>query len=189
MDDKELDLLIALEGADMHWLSQLVAFRKIRGLTQGDVARKMGLTQSRISQLENINSGKRRQHSDILTRYAEAIGAYTGHVVIDGEDESYKEFEELLERRLRELHRKVRDEEDSRNLSVDAATNTHKFVVRQTSTTDMSSWISTHWPLANEHSAASAETFERVHSEGRAVTSVNWSSTTETGHRHGTALR
>jgi len=107
MDDKDMDLLIALVGADNHWLSQLVAYRKLKGLTQAEVAGKMGIKQSNVSRLENLNSGKRRQHSDLLTRYAEAIGVYVGHIAVDS-DADYQALDRKIGRHLRDLHRAVR---------------------------------------------------------------------------------
>lgn len=106
MDDKKLELLIALEGADAHWLSQLVAYRKLKGFTQQDVAERMGIRQSNVSRLENLNTGKKRKHSDILTRYAEAVGVYVGHIVVDGESD-YEALDAEISHRLRDLHRAV----------------------------------------------------------------------------------
>jgi|GEM_PF-4512538 len=110
MDDKDMELLIALAGADSHWLSQLVAYRRLKGLTQAEVAKRMGIKQSNVSRLENLNSGKRRQHSDLLTRYAEAIGVYVGHIAVDS-DSDYQELDKKISRHLRDLHRAIRAQE------------------------------------------------------------------------------
>jgi len=49
-----------------------VALRKIQGLTQAQVAKRMGVPQSQISVLENEHHVLRL---DTLQRYARAIGA------------------------------------------------------------------------------------------------------------------
>lgn len=84
MDKKQsLRLAIDLNKAELVWISQLVALRKAKGLVQGDVAERMGVDQSTVSRLENLNSGNRSANIGLLSKYARAIGAYTGHIVVD----------------------------------------------------------------------------------------------------------
>lgn len=51
---------------------ELIAARTRAGLTQGEVARRMGTTQSVIARLE---SGRRAPSLRTVQRYAEAVGA------------------------------------------------------------------------------------------------------------------
>lgn len=108
-----MDLLIALEEADLDWVSQLIALRKIKGLSQAEVAARMGIAQSNISRLENLARGGRRKRDDTLVRYAEAIGAYTGHIVVDAADGTYTELQDSIQQHLRTLKR--RPPEDNRS--------------------------------------------------------------------------
>lgn len=86
MDRDQLRRYKDLGMADLLWVSQLVALRKRKGFTQQEVADHMGVEQSTVSKIENSNSGRRRISADQLHRYARAIGAYTGHVVVDADD-------------------------------------------------------------------------------------------------------
>lgn len=87
MDRHQLRRNKDLGMADLLWVSQLVALRKRKGFTQQEVAAHMGVEQSTVSKIENSNSGRRRISADQLHRYARAIGAYTGHVVLDADDD------------------------------------------------------------------------------------------------------
>ena len=51
---------------------ELIAARTLAGLTQSDVAQRMGTTQSVIARLE---SGKRAPSMRTVQRYAQAVGA------------------------------------------------------------------------------------------------------------------
>jgi transcriptional regulator with XRE-family HTH domain len=75
----ELDALASeLVSADLAWVTQLVARRKQLGLTQADVARAMGRSQSVVSDIETMSSDPRLS---TLRRYALAIGAAVKHRV------------------------------------------------------------------------------------------------------------
>lgn len=51
---------------------RLPQIRKGKGLTQATVAQRMGVSQKRVSELENGNIGSMRM--DTLARYAESLG-------------------------------------------------------------------------------------------------------------------
>lgn len=51
---------------------RLEALRKKQGLSQRDVAERMGLTQTRVSQIESSDIGTLK--TDTLRRYATALG-------------------------------------------------------------------------------------------------------------------
>lgn len=76
---------VDLAKSQLALIEQLIAIRKAKGLTQRDVARKMGLPDhTSVSKFENsLHSDK---HPNLLTvkRYAEAVGAYVAHFVTDG---------------------------------------------------------------------------------------------------------
>lgn len=52
-------------------VSDLRRIRKIKGLTQGEVAEKMGATPSQVSNIEKRGANIR---TDTLTKYLDAIG-------------------------------------------------------------------------------------------------------------------
>lgn len=103
MEDLDMELLISLEEADLDWVTQLVALRKIKGMSQTEVAERMGITQPNVSRLEKLASGATRKHTDLLTRYAEAVGAFTGHVVVDAADGRYDELQRVIQKHLKSL--------------------------------------------------------------------------------------
>lgn len=107
MEDLDMELLISLEEADLDWVTQLVALRKIKGMSQTEVAERMGITQPNVSRLEKLASGATRKHTDLLTRYAEAVGAFTGHVVVDAADGRYDELQRVIQKHLRSLKRQA----------------------------------------------------------------------------------
>ena len=78
----ETDDVDALAGelvrADFSWIEQLVAHRKRLGLTQDQVARAMGRSQSVVSDLETMSSDPRLSS---LRRYAQAVRAAVRHRV------------------------------------------------------------------------------------------------------------
>ncbi|BAU94728.1 hypothetical protein N24_0466 [Corynebacterium suranareeae] len=99
-----LRLGIDLGKSHVMWISQLVCLRKQKGLSQADVAKKIDVDQSTISRLENQNSGERNVQTRLLEKYARAIGAYVGHVVIDAEaGDSYQRLQQELEEHTRAL--------------------------------------------------------------------------------------
>lgn len=102
MDKAELRRYKDLGMADLLWVSQLVALRKRKGLTQQQIADRMGVDQSAISKLENVNNGRRKISAEQLNRYARAVGAYTGHIVLDAE-EDYSLLKKEIERHTHNL--------------------------------------------------------------------------------------
>jgi predicted transcriptional regulator len=65
--------------SDEKLLRDLVAFRKMRGMSQQDVADRMGIAKSNVSRLE---SGTRDLQQSTLRRYAMAIDAVVQHGVL-----------------------------------------------------------------------------------------------------------
>lgn len=64
---------------DRRLVELLVQHRRDSGLTQGDVAELMGITQSAVARIE---SGSRDLHMSTLRRYAQAVGlVYRHHVM------------------------------------------------------------------------------------------------------------
>ena len=59
------------QGAEFSIVRELIAARMRAGLTQGQIAERMGTTQSAIARLEG---GKRAPSMSTVTRYAEAAG-------------------------------------------------------------------------------------------------------------------
>lgn len=76
-DPKEI-LAEELVRADFAWVDQLVKLRKEHGLSQVEVAKIMGRTQSVVSDIETMSSDPRLS---TLRRYALAIGAAVKHRV------------------------------------------------------------------------------------------------------------
>lgn len=58
-------------GAEFETARELIAARGLAGLTQGEVAQRMGTTQSAIARLE---SGKQAPSLRTVQRYARAVG-------------------------------------------------------------------------------------------------------------------
>lgn len=63
---------------DYKLLADLVQVRRDSGLTQHDVAERLGISQQAVSKLENYSSDPRLS---TLRRYAHAVGALVAHVV------------------------------------------------------------------------------------------------------------
>ncbi len=59
-------------GGEFETARELIAARGLAGLTQGEVAQRMGTTQSAIARLE---SGKQAPSLRTVQRYARAVGA------------------------------------------------------------------------------------------------------------------
>lgn len=76
--DPTQQLAERLVAADDNLLDELVELRKLKGLTQRDVADRLGVDQSAIARIE---SGDRDPHLSTLRRYALAIGAEVEHKV------------------------------------------------------------------------------------------------------------
>ena len=102
MDKEQLRHYKDLSMSDLLWVSQLVALRKRKKLTQQQVAQRMGVEQSTVSKLENVNNGRRKISAEQLNRYARAINAYTAHVVVDAEQD-YRVLKQEVERHTHSL--------------------------------------------------------------------------------------
>lgn len=104
-----------MNKSELVWISQLVSLRKAKGLVQGDVAERMGVDQSTVSRLENLNCGNRSANIGLLAKYARAIGAYTAHIVVDAEsDDGYQLLKKEIEKHTHSLiHDDVRCEDSA----------------------------------------------------------------------------
>ncbi|GAB3435796.1 helix-turn-helix domain-containing protein [Actinophytocola sediminis] len=78
--DPQQLLARGLTEADHRWVRQLVELRKRHGLSQTDLGRLMGRTQSVVSDIESMSSDPRLS---TLRRYAMAVGAQVTHQVTD----------------------------------------------------------------------------------------------------------
>ncbi|WP_147681506.1 helix-turn-helix transcriptional regulator [Actinomyces ruminicola] len=67
-----------LKSAERRLFSDLVAARKAVGMSQADLARKMGTNQAAVSRFE---SGQTDVHLSTLRRYAKAVGLVIHHDV------------------------------------------------------------------------------------------------------------
>jgi transcriptional regulator with XRE-family HTH domain len=72
---------VAMEDNDERLLGDLVGLRDRRGLTQQQVADRMGISQPAIARLE---AGGRDLRMSTVRRYALAVGAVVDHVVHEG---------------------------------------------------------------------------------------------------------
>lgn len=68
----------ALVASHRELLHDLVALRKANGLSQGDVAERMGVTQAAVSQFERYDTNPKLS---TVRRYALAVGAKITHRV------------------------------------------------------------------------------------------------------------
>lgn len=68
----------ALAAADRHLKSQLIRAREQRGLSQRQVAERMGVTQQAVNKFERYDSDPKLS---TLRRYANAVGAVVTHDV------------------------------------------------------------------------------------------------------------
>lgn len=75
--EERMDSLI-----DSHrdFLEELISYRKNRGLSQKDVAFRMGVTQAAVSQFENHDANPTLS---TIRRYAAAVGVRIQHAVMD----------------------------------------------------------------------------------------------------------
>lgn len=81
-DDQETVALDDATAGDMDLLQRLVQVRRDQGLTQRDVARRMGRSQPNVSAFERIGGDP---HLSTIRRYAAAVGARVRwQVVVDG---------------------------------------------------------------------------------------------------------
>ncbi|WP_317642585.1 helix-turn-helix transcriptional regulator [Bombiscardovia apis] len=87
---------------DLYWqadelLNQLVGMRQERGLTQAELAKRMGVTQSYVSQIET----GRKDLVELLGAYAVEVGARVTYVVEPAEESHAHEAEEFTARPIR----------------------------------------------------------------------------------------
>lgn len=96
--DPQQLLARALVEADYSWVRRLVELRKRRGLSQTDLGRLMGRSQSVVSDIESMSGDPRLS---TLRRYALAVGAEVQHDVTDVDLEAAIE----LPRRARKVRK------------------------------------------------------------------------------------
>jgi transcriptional regulator with XRE-family HTH domain len=83
VDDAETASLIQATAGDMDLIERLVQIRRDQGLTQRDVAERMGRSQPNVSAFERTGGDP---HLSTIRRYAVAVGARVRwQVVIDGQ--------------------------------------------------------------------------------------------------------
>lgn len=70
----------ALMDADFELLEDLIEWRTKRALSQPEVASRMGVSQSAVSQFESMNGNPTLQ---TIRRYANAVGVRVNHIVFD----------------------------------------------------------------------------------------------------------
>ncbi|MFI6296895.1 helix-turn-helix domain-containing protein [Nonomuraea sp. NPDC050790] len=79
LTDPEVQRDIAAIDRDMRLVETLVSVRKDRGLTQAEVAERMGRTQPAVSDFERLGGDP---HLSTIRRYALAVGVDVVHTVI-----------------------------------------------------------------------------------------------------------
>ena len=72
VDDSETARLIEATAGDMDLIERLVQIRHDQGLTQNDVAARMGRSQPNVSAFERVGGDP---HLSTIRRYADAVGA------------------------------------------------------------------------------------------------------------------
>ncbi|BDR52537.1 hypothetical protein KIM372_04440 [Bombiscardovia nodaiensis] len=87
---------------DLYWqadelLNQLVGMRQKRGLTQAELAKRMGVTQSYVSQIET----GRKDLVELLGAYAVEVGARVTYVVEPAEESHAHEAQDFTARPIR----------------------------------------------------------------------------------------
>jgi transcriptional regulator with XRE-family HTH domain len=78
LDDPEVQRENAAIDRDMRLIESLVTMRKQRGLTQAEVAERMGRSQPAVSDFERLGGDP---HLSTIRRYALAVGAEVVHTV------------------------------------------------------------------------------------------------------------
>jgi len=71
-DDPEVALLLAQERLRVRVTDGMQQARQLRGLTQVELAERMGISQGRVSRLESVHHDRRL---DSLAAYLHAVGA------------------------------------------------------------------------------------------------------------------
>ncbi|MEV6897473.1 helix-turn-helix transcriptional regulator [Amycolatopsis sp. NPDC051372] len=79
LNDPEQQLARELTRGDFAWIDQLVGLRRRLGLSQAQVAERMGRSQSVVSDIETMSTDPRLS---TLRRYAMALGAVVKHRVL-----------------------------------------------------------------------------------------------------------
>ncbi|WP_049151505.1 MULTISPECIES: helix-turn-helix domain-containing protein [Corynebacterium] len=97
-----------LIGSQMDLIEQLVEFRKLRGMTQSEVASRMGVDRSVVTKFESlVGLGKKNHTMKMIRAYANSVEAYVAHFVVDGRIQHgsapYAEFKENIARRITAL--------------------------------------------------------------------------------------
>ena len=82
-NSRDVALARALVQADHDLIAELVRIRQSKGLSQKDVAERIGSDAASISRFE---SGERDPHLSTIRRYAMAIGASIAHNVEDDDN-------------------------------------------------------------------------------------------------------
>lgn len=70
--DPDLELLYALERARLHLTGAMRWARHLKGLTQVDLAGRMGISQGRVSRIESSHNDRRL---DSVVAHLQAVGA------------------------------------------------------------------------------------------------------------------
>lgn len=92
---------IDLAEAEIDLIDQLIAMRKARDLNQSQIARQIGVDRSVISRFEDSINGAHRPNLATVRRYAEAVNAFIGYVVVPGDD--YSDMQEFVRNNLDQL--------------------------------------------------------------------------------------
>lgn len=99
--DPEDQLGIDLADAEIDLIEQLIAMRKARDLTKSDVARKIGVHRSVVTRFEDAINGEQRPNLATVRRYAEAVNAFIGYLVVPGHD--YADLQAFVRNNLDQL--------------------------------------------------------------------------------------
>lgn len=123
---------VDLAQSEKELVRQLVAFRKLHGLSKSEVARRMDVSRTTVVSFENLNSGTSKTHTFLTAkRYAEAVNAYIAYLAVDagsvkkdGDQSTYVTIKERVSQHRKDLET---DGADGDNTSVqqeiaDAAT-------------------------------------------------------------------
>ena len=76
---------------EFEFLDQVLSARKAAGLTQADIARRIGTTQSAIARLES-GSGKHLPSLSTLHKYANAVGCRVEIKLVKGRDLTMRRY-------------------------------------------------------------------------------------------------
>lgn len=99
--DPEDQLGIDLADAEVDLIEQLIAMRKARDLNQSDIARQIGVDRSVVTRFEAAINGQKRPNLATVRRYAEAVNAFIGYLVVPGHD--YADLQAFVRNHLDQL--------------------------------------------------------------------------------------